>query len=289
MPINLFALCRPAQQLEVKRVSLTQPVQAKIEGIFQAQAAAFLDGVTEEVDFGGDWKPDPDEILVIDAPAEAEAINAAIIANPVALANIDAANFEQEAIKGLFVVMQNGGQSRVLIQAFSAQQILQRRFSLMLDGNTFKELTEPAFTLDNYIAAIMEGGKLKFKSFFNVKRIFQLSQFYQEASDQQIDGFCAHASLEVADVAAFKAVADQSIRKMVHAIVKTKILDNYPVDDIAAKAAALGLAITLNGGKLVVPTERKDIKILFRFLDDGIYQAPLSATKYVTNSKRPLT
>ena len=59
---NLFALCRPQNHLIVKRVKITQPVQAKIEGVFQAQAAAFLDGVTEEVEFGGDWKPDSDEI-----------------------------------------------------------------------------------------------------------------------------------------------------------------------------------------------------------------------------------
>lgn len=287
MTINLFALCRPARQLEVKRVSLTQPVQAKIEGIFQAQASAFLDGVSEEIDFCGDWKPDSDELLVIDVPAEGSVINAAVSANPVSLQNIDAANFEGEAIKGLFVSMQSGGRSRIVIQSFSAQQILARRFSLMLDGNTFKELTEPAFTLDNYVTAIIEDGKLKFKSFFNVKRIFELNQFYQEASDQQIDAFCAHANLHVADLDAFKALADQPIRKMVHAIVKTNVLDNYPVLDIVAKAASLGLVVSTDNGKVVVPGDKKEIKNLFRFLDDGIYQAALSSNRYVTNSKRP--
>jgi hypothetical protein len=222
---NLYALCRrTGGPLEVKRVRLTQPVQAKIEGVFQGQATAFLDGISEEVEFGGDWKPDADEILVIDAPAEADIITAALAANPVSLPDVDATNFLGEGIKGLFISVQNGGRTQVLIQLFSAQQILARRFSLLLDGNTFKELTEPAFTLDNYIAAILEDGKLKFKNFRNVKRIFELNQFYQEASDQQIEAFCKHDSLHVADIDAFKAMADEPLRKMVHAIGKTKVL-----------------------------------------------------------------
>ncbi len=285
---NLYALCRPTGTAEVKRVRISQPVQAKIEGLFQGQAAAFLDGIDEEIEFGGDWKPDSDEILVIDAPDEATLITAALAANPMALPDIDAANFLGEQIKALFVSVQNGAHSQVLIQGFSAQQILARRFSLLLDGNMFRELTDPAFSLDNYIVAILEGGKLKFKNFHNVRRIFELSQFYQEASDQEIDAFCAHDSLHVADVAAFKEIADQTIRKMVHAISKTNVLSIYTADDIVAKAASLGLAINAGDGKIVVPNDRKSVKQLFRFLDDGIYQAPLTAKKYVTNSKRPL-
>jgi hypothetical protein len=114
-----------------------------------------------------------------------------------------------------------------LIQIFTAQQILARRFSLLLDGDTFKELTAPAFTFENNLVAIIEDSKLKFKSFHQVKRIFELNQFYQEASDQQIDGFCSHDSLQIGNVDAFKAVADQGIRKLVFAISKTEILTSF--------------------------------------------------------------
>jgi hypothetical protein len=37
-----------------------------------------------------------------------------------------------------------------------------------------------------------------------------------------------------------------------------------------------------------MPTDRKSIKQLLRFLDDGIYEASLTAKRYITNSKRPL-
>lgn len=283
---NLFALCRVEGLLQVKRVSLVQQVQDKIAGLFQAQANAFLDGVSEEVMFEGDWKPDGDEIFVIDAPSEVEIINNAVAANPMTLPVVQAANFVGECIKALFVTDDSRSEARILLQVFSAHQILARRFSLWLDGNSFKELTEPAFTLDNYIAAIVEGGQLKFKNFHTVKRIFELNQFYQEASDQEIEQFCSHESLLVEDVTAFKSVADQQIRKMVHAISKTNVLSNCAVSDIVAKASALGLAIQEIDGKLVVPPDRKSMKTLFRFLDDGIYEAALSSNRYITNSKR---
>jgi hypothetical protein len=285
---NLLALCRTNGELQIKRVSVTQTVQDKVEGLFKAQAAAFLDGVSEEVEFGGDWKPDADEILVMDAPAEAATLTVAVAGNPMALAVIDAAAFGGENIKALCVSVGDGGNQRILIQLFTAQQILARRFSLLLDGDTFKELTAPAFTLDNYIHAIIENGKLKFKSFFNVKRIFSLNQLYEEASDAQIDVFCAHESLSIPDVAGFKGQADQIIRKLVFACTKTNVLDSYPVTDIVSKANSLGLNITVQNDKIVMPADRKNIKTLLRFLDDGIYEASLTAKRYMTNSKRPL-
>lgn len=118
------------------------------------QANAFLDGVEEEIEFGTDWKPDADEILVMNAPQEASVIESTLDQNPISLPPLNASNFQGEGIKALFTALQNGHR-RVLIQLFNSQQILQRRFSLMLDGDTFKELTDPAFTLDNYLVAIL--------------------------------------------------------------------------------------------------------------------------------------
>ncbi|MFC4167287.1 Kiwa anti-phage protein KwaB-like domain-containing protein [Teichococcus aestuarii] len=285
---NLFALCRDKNdEPVVKRVRLTQSVQAKIEGLFQAQTAAFLDGITEEVDFSGDWKPDSDELLVIDAPAEADLIAAALDANTVSLPEIDGGHFQSENIRALFVPLHSGGQFKISIQLFTAQQILSRRFMLLLDGNTFRELTDPAFTLDNYIHAIIEDKKLKFKSFFNIKRIFALKQFYVEATDSQIDSFCSHPSLEVMDTDSFKSMADQNLRKMVHAVARTGVLDKYSPADIVKSAGNFGLIINLSNGKMVVPNSKREAKLFLRFIDDGIYQAPLSSALYMTNSKRP--
>ena len=75
---------------------------------------------------------------------------------------------------------------------------------------------------------------------------------------------------------------------LVFAISKTVILDQFVVADIATKANSLGLNVQVEGGTIMVPTDRKSIKQLLRFLDDGIYEASLTSKRYITNSKRPL-
>ena len=105
---NLFALCRPNGAMQIKRVSVTQEVQAKIEGVFQQQAVAFMDGITEEIEFGSDWKPDPDELMVMDAPSEAQTIAGAIDKNPMGLPILNGANFVGEGIKALFIAVGTG-------------------------------------------------------------------------------------------------------------------------------------------------------------------------------------
>ena len=63
MTQNLFAACRSQDnELSVRRVRVTQPVQDEIEQIFLAQEDQFLNGVAEETEFSGDWQPDEDEI-----------------------------------------------------------------------------------------------------------------------------------------------------------------------------------------------------------------------------------
>ena len=285
---NLFAICKAVTgPSTIKRVEISQPVQNTIDGLFQQQATDFLDEIDEEVPFGGDYKPDTDEILVLDAPDEVAAMEAAV-ANPLGLEVIGAASFMNEPIKGLFANPGEGGAGRILIQAFTAQQFLTRdRIALIFDGGSFRRVTEPSFALDSKLVAIAENGQIKFKSFHLLKRIFVLEHVYREATDQQIDAFCGHASLLVENLDAVKAGASQNIRRLFHAVQAANVLDQSPVADIYAKAEGLGVELTIQDGRIVVPTERQRLKEFLRFLDESIYAGPLSARALVANSKRP--
>jgi hypothetical protein len=284
---NLLAVCKvPNEPFCIKRVQITQAVQETIGGLFQQQAIDFLKGIEEEIPFGGEWKPDADEILVLDAPDEISSMQEAL-ANPIAIETISAPNFIEENIKALFAAPGGPG-TRILIQAFTAQQLLTRSgLALIHDGNTFRQLTEPSFTLDSKLVAIAENGRLKFKSFHLLKRLFALDEVYRVATDQQIDAFCGHPSLRVSEMQVFKDSADQIIRKLVHAVSASNVLDRCTVADIEAKAALLELPLVIENGRIVMPSGRSHIKQLLRFLDDSIYEASLSAKRYVTNSKRP--
>jgi len=119
MPQNLFAACRTNGALVAKRIRLDQAVQQQIETIFNQQEADFRDGITSEVDFDGSWTPDDDEFLTIDVPQEAAIFADTLNANPVAIPDIDTANFEAEGIKGIFTGGAVNGAVKVLVQRFS--------------------------------------------------------------------------------------------------------------------------------------------------------------------------
>jgi Domain of unknown function (DUF4868) len=286
---SLYALCRTADDapLRTRRISITNEVQGEVTGLFEAQAIQFLEGVTDEVAFGSDWRLDPEEIFSTDLPPDAAGVLASLTGNPMALQQVNSQQFAAEGIRALATVNGAGPNARVFIQRFTAQQMLQRRYTFMLDGNTFNRMTAPAFTLENNLVAILEDGKLKFKSFPNVKRIFSLTHIYQEATDQQIDDFCAHQSLAVSNIAAFKVQADQTSRKLIHAITQSGILDTN-IAEIVAKANLMGLVLNAADGKIQMPQDKKTMKLVLRFLDDGIYKAPLTDRTYMTNSKRQL-
>jgi hypothetical protein len=285
---NLLAICRVGNALQLKRVKTTNPVQTLLEGIFATQEQQFNQGITTEIPFDGGWKPDRHEMLVADVDDEMTAVWNAALQNITALPELASNQFQSEGIKALCVVAGAAGNRRLLIQNFSARQILDRSVAFVLDGDTFRKLTEPAFTLGTGITAILNGQALKFKSFTGARMIFDLKSLYAEATDAQIDAFAQHPMLNVADVVALKGFADQGIRKLVHAISEKGVLDQYTLNGISVAAAAQNFPLTVQNNRLILPTNRGDVKKLLHFLDEGFYRGAMSGVSYITNSKRQI-
>lgn len=286
MPVNLLAICRPANALIVKRVKVSAAVQNQLEGIFIQQEQMFVDGVTEEVAFDGGWNPEPNEHLVAQVTDEAAAIFATAQGNIVAMPEVDPANFEAESIRALGVVVQRPAGPRLLLQEFSARQMLERRFSLILDGDTFNRLTQPAFAIGASLAGFLEGDQIKFQKFSRIKLIFNLISLYQEATDTEVEGFCGLGCIDVGDIDKFKAVADQKMRKLINAITKRGTLNTFSTSQIEAAGAGENFHIQIQNGKIVIPPVKSDAKALLHFLDNGLYRGPLGGEMFITNSKR---
>lgn len=282
MTQNLFAACRSDDGLTIKHVRVTQPVQKAVEELFVSQERDFFNGITEEVDFDGAWKPDGNELLAMPLSDEAKVFTDAISADLLGLPDVDAARFADENVRAIFV----GDKDRVLIQRFAPPQILSRRFSLLLDNNTFKRLDQPAFALDTRLTCVIRDGKIMFKSFHALRQIIDLFDFYQEATDHGIADFAVKPIFDVADLDQFKQNADQTCRKLIYAIGRDGVLDRHTADEIAAAAQGVGLVVDVANEKIRVPTDRAGLKQLLRFLDDGLYEATLSGQRYVTNSKK---
>ncbi|WP_223479041.1 hypothetical protein [Oricola indica] len=286
--MTLLAYCKNAQGNVVKRIPMTNPVQQDIEALFTNQEASFRANRPNEVAFDGDWNPDDDELLTLDVMPEADVLIQAAAGNALALPVIDTANFEAEGIKAIFTSAGNAGAMRLRIQRFTGQQLLNRRRALLLQNNNFRELAETAFTLGTSLTCVIENGLIKFDSYHNLRAIFDLTVFFEEATDDDIDDLSAHASLNIADLDTFKGDATQTIRKLVHKVLNSGVLDQHTPHEIQQKAAGAGLALALNNGVVEVPQDKALARQFFRFLDDGLYEAPLSGQRYMTNSKRAI-
>lgn len=287
MAQTFFALCKLGNALTVKRLVVDAAVQNTLEHLFVTQEQNFRSDIQDEVEFTGDWKPDEDEALFVSIPNQTTILEQAIQNNPLAVQVLDTANFSQEGVKAIFAGRVDDGLIVVTIQKFTPQQLLGRKLALIFSNNVLNELTDPTFTLDNKLVGLIEEGNLKFKSYFNIRMIFDLSDLYRAATDDDIDEFAGNACLEVTDLNIFKDEADQTIRKLIHAIQKNEILDQHTAREIQRRAGTVGLVVDIQNGMVQMPADRAEIKRLLRFLHDDIYEAPLSHQRYVSNSKKP--
>ena len=287
MPQNLFAACRNNGNIEAKRIRLDATVQQAVSDVFREQERAFRAGVQTEVPFDGSWTPDEDELLTIPTPQEALVFSATLQANATTIPDLNTASFHSEGVKAVFTGETVGGQTKVLMQAFDSRQMLERKFALLQQGNAFRRLTDPAFTLDTSLTCIIEGGLIKFKSQHKLRSIIDMMSIYRAATDQEVQTFAAHPSLDIADVAAFVETTNVVSRKLIHAVTNNGTLNAYTPTQIQQAAQATGLVVTVLNNRIVMPTANADIKALLQFLNESRYSGPLSGTQYVTNSRRP--
>lgn len=285
MTFNLFALCKIKKKLEVRKISINNPLQEKVLQIFEQQKIKFNENVKQIVSFTGDWKPDNDEIFEIDLPADANIIVEALNANLTTIEELNLDNFEKEPIKALFGRNDN---NEIMIQSFFKSQYLSRSFSLFLKNNTYNELNNPAISLDNKLLCYITNNKLRFKSFNNLRFVFDLSSLYKEATDEDIDNLCEYDNIEIDNITNFKTNAGQNIRKRVHNILSSGVLKEYTAKQIKriAKSQGLNSLISISNDKIVIPQDQQTINKLLSFLDEKLFIGPFSGNTIRANSTK---
>ena len=117
-----------------------------------------------------------------------------------------------------------------------------------------------------------------------------MSAYSKDATDQDLKVFIQNPALEFADAQIFLDVADAWVRRKVVLIQQSGILDYCSASKIAAAAKFCDLQLQLTGAagqeKIVMPSDRQEVKQLLRFLDEDYYQSPESSVKYMSKSRR---
>lgn len=290
MTTSLFALTNnPARR--IVKFALSQEVQDELAPFFEAQRAQFNGAAIDEVPFDGKYKPDVNEVLVIANYDDIDGLLHAV-SNPIGVEEINPTPEEFESIKAIFTGFDDGnGGFDILIQHFDRRKVISTNgLSIFHSGNVYKKIEGVGVTIDSRLSAVVSGGNLRFFSFHLLRQIFDLSEYYREATDSDISEFAALPVIKVADVPALIAMSDNWIRRKFALIQQSQILEDVALNEIKAVANEFNIPLNTvveNGAEVIVlPTAKAELKTILRFLDEDYYKSPLSKTQCITNSKR---
>lgn len=287
--LALFAYTRDPGN-RIVRFAVNNDVQASMTAYLTAQVEAFGTDC-EEVPFDGNYKPEQGEMLVIEGFEDLDSL-AKVVAAPLDVPVADPSSLDFDQIRALFFSQkEDDGTWVVYLQSFDRRRVISSAgFSIFHSKDTYKRIEGSGLTLDNKLAARLRGTKLSFFSFFHIRQIFDMSNYYQEATDNDIKQFAQLNELHVENVDELMAASDTWVRRKVWLVMQSSILGKVPLNDIKAIAAEFSIPIeyvTQDGSeKIKIPSDRKSLKTLLRFLDEDYYKSPLSKTNYLTNSKR---
>ncbi len=284
--MNLFALTS-VPGARVVRFPLTADLQTEIEAVFREQLRAFEAGIVQTIPFDGRYSPDEGELLVIEDFVDVDGLGDAA-ANPLTVDAFDPALHSLDSVKALFTSVEGANGRKVLVQFFERRRLIANRgVAIFFSGDTFRRMSDAGLTLDTRLLAVLEGGALKFQSFHFLRRVFELSDQYREATNDEVTAFTTHERLAVDDAASFLAAAGPLVRKKIALIRQSGVLNNFTTEQIAAAAQTFGLVVEMTAdNKIKLPANKTDLRRLLRFLDEDYYESALSQTRYVSNSKR---
>lgn len=273
------------------RLDLNQQAGSSARELFLTAATAFNRSIEEPVAFDPGYKLNDDECFEIrDFPIDEDLLS--FCRQPLTADRVQAADFDALPIHGIVGYDFSNRQRKLYFQNFDTRKILVpgRRFALlpMADPSTFQELTQPVLLLDTHISAVWDDGLLRFKSFHLAKQLFDLSAYFTEATDEQIEAFASHNRLQCANTARFKGVCNTWSRTKIALILRGGILDRATGDSIRAAAAEVEYALQMDGDRIVLPEEKRELRALLQFLDEDIYRGPISQRRLLSSGKRQL-
>ncbi len=291
----LFALLdnkeKHIKEKRIRRIALTAPLQRKVGKFFLYQQQAFIANKEPEKFVGG-FNVDDGRIFQIENYLLPESIL------NVQTTKVDFLNLEDEisSIIALFVVTETGQDRIINFQVFDTSRTLSNRgFTIIYTDDVYQKLEKPGLILQNKLTAHFSGGNLLFLSYYNTKRFLDLSKYYKEATNDDLESFAKNKLFKVENVDTFKETADNIVRKHVGLLKQNAVLDKLSVNKIREVANKLNEQVSdehkihlniNNNGEIVIPEDKKELKHLIRFLCEDYVTAPLTQRIFLTNSKK---
>lgn len=285
---STMVLLQDNGKLEVRKLETDRKTQAVICQSYAAACSLMLDG-TEHISFDGNYSPSADETLYINDFVLDDMIKDAVEA-PAGIDSFVPDEINSDKIKAVFVGEICDGKMVIAFQKFKKEQYISvRGINLFFDKDTFVQEKRFGISISDEIDCIYQDGTLFFQSFFMARQVFNLMDYYREATQGEVERFAQMKELALDNAEIFIGQADSRIRKKIASIMDSKVLEKFSARDIQRIGRRIGFEIEIRDKKIVIPADKKKLKYILGFLDEEVYKGSFSNATYITNSKRSVS
>lgn len=276
---------------ELYRLEVDADTQREVCSSFDSALNDLISEKTK-ISFDGSYKPHNDEFLAIENFQLSDTIKDAI-RDPLGVPAYQKENGEFYDIKAIFVgkrIETNDTERfKVAFQRFRKEQYISTSWvNLFFTNETFRREKDFGISISDSVDCYYTEGELQFSSFYFARQIFDLSEYYRSATDQEVQAFTTSDKLSLEDTEAFKTVANTWIRRKIAMINDSDVLINYKASEIKNLAKDAGITIVVENEKVVIPNDKEQIKVILGFLDEEAYKGPFSQNTFLANSKRKI-
>ncbi len=167
------------------------------------------------------------------------------------------------------------------------QHLTQNRHNLFFDKDSFHEDKRFGIGITDFVDCYFNGDELEFNSFYFARQIFDLSEYYRSATDEEVNNFTTNNKLSFDNASNFTSWANTYIRRKIAAINDSGILEQYTAFEIQQLAKTYaGADIKISDNKVCIPDNKDEAVWIVGFLDEEAYRGPFSQDLIVANSKR---
>lgn len=276
-------LCRLKSQNgngDLRRIKLSQDIENQLSS-YLAESLSYFNKA-ERINFNGEYKPDENQVLVI---KNYKGFKANEFDNILIIPVLEEA--EIETIK--YLIFSNN--DLILFQTFDSRKIIKpEKLYLLYSSNTYSRIDNKGLVVDAKIDAVFLKNEsvLLFSSYHNASKIFDLSNYYREATENEIKENFTNKEIFIGELDL--SIINSRYRKKIYQIIKNDVLkkvkDNFKSVNNYANEFGLFGVFDENNSKIILPQNKKDIEKLINFLNDDLYKSPISDIIYETNSKR---
>ena len=282
--IHFFALLR-SDNIKIRRIPLEQTVEDNVKALFTSHYDEYFNDMNLEP-FEAGYTPQEDTTSFVDMVLPTEFND--IPDNTNVYSDLDR-DHEITDIKVIFI--HDELTQTYYFQNFDKRNLLSRKTVAVWSGNnTYTTLQESnAFIIDNAVHAIHREGKLYFKNFVQAGKIFDLTSFFSEASEQDMDEVFGEAPFNT-DIQWLKDNSDSVMKKQITALKKSGIINIVKPETKKFKDAAKRVGLpdeVYNTDQIVLPKDKKQCKQVLAFLNQDIFPGLLTPKQlFRTNSKK---